>query len=282
LNIKGCQKGLHNSEKPQEPEPPKNDNAKKDEVVVVEPARAPRPPCSAPRLDENHPMKKLAVIIAQSLKTHMLQHSQAASDSENESKNSSTEVAVGTQCKRGGCTKTYENKLTNDEVCWYHSGVPIFHEGMKFWSCCQRKTSDFDSFLQQAGCTSGKHCWTKEEAGQKSVATCRYDWHQTANDLYVTIYSKLPTPDDCVIKANDVNLSIHIEFDKGNSVFDLEIPLWGAIDVSKCLVTMSAAKVEIKMKKAEPVSWPKLQYFENNATTASVDSSKMDDLKLDS
>lgn len=52
--------------------------------------------------------------------------------------------------------------------------------------------------------------------------------------------------------------------------------------MSKCLVTMSAAKVEIKMKKAEQVSWPKLQYFENNATTTSVDSSKMDDLKLDS
>jgi cysteine/histidine-rich domain-containing protein 1 len=283
LNIKGCEKGLHNPEKPQELEQSKTDNGNKNEVVVVEAPRPPKPPSSAPRLEENHPLKKLAVVIAQSLKNHMLQQSQPTNDSENDTKNSPTDVAVGTQCKRGGCTKTYENNLSNEEVCWYHSGVPIFHEGMKFWSCCQRKTSDFDSFLQQAGCTSGHHCWTKEEAGQKAVAACRYDWHQTANDLYVTIYSKLPTPDDCIIKANEVNLSVHIEYDKGNCVFDLEIPLWGAIDLSKCLVTMSAAKVEIKMKKVESVSWPKLQYHNQNVSpTPAVDNSKMEDLKIDS
>jgi len=45
--------------------------------------------------------------------------------------------------------------------CVYHPGAPIFHEGMKFWSCCQRKTSDFQSFLNQVGCTEGKHQWIK-------------------------------------------------------------------------------------------------------------------------
>lgn len=29
----------------------------------------------------------------------------------------------------------------------------------KFWSCCCIKTMDFNSFLDQKGCSSGKHCW---------------------------------------------------------------------------------------------------------------------------
>ena len=48
--------------------------------------------------------------------------------------------------------------------CKHHPGVPIFHEGLKFWSCCQRRTTDFQSFLNQEGCEIGKHKWIKEEA----------------------------------------------------------------------------------------------------------------------
>jgi hypothetical protein len=34
---------------------------------------------------------------------------------------------------------------------------------MKYWSCCQRKTSDFDTFLNQEGCQEGSHLWFKSE-----------------------------------------------------------------------------------------------------------------------
>ena len=50
-----------------------------------------------------------------------------------------------------------------DRECRFHSGVPIFHEGMKYWSCCQRKTSDFSAFLAQEGCTTGDHLWVKKK-----------------------------------------------------------------------------------------------------------------------
>jgi cysteine/histidine-rich domain-containing protein 1 len=33
---------------------------------------------------------------------------------------------------------------------------------MKYWSCCEKKTSEFDNFLSQAGCTEGLHTWFKE------------------------------------------------------------------------------------------------------------------------
>jgi len=35
---------------------------------------------------------------------------------------------------------------------------------MKYWSCCRKKTSDFNTFLAQEGCTTGKHMWTKKDA----------------------------------------------------------------------------------------------------------------------
>lgn len=40
---------------------------------------------------------------------------------------------------------------TSDE-CKYHPGFPVFHEGMKnYWSCCQRKTSEFQHFSIKKG-----------------------------------------------------------------------------------------------------------------------------------
>lgn len=33
---------------------------------------------------------------------------------------------------------------------------------MKYWSCCKRKTSDFNTFLSQEGCTKGAHLWKKK------------------------------------------------------------------------------------------------------------------------
>jgi len=39
----------------------------------------------------------------------------------------------------------------------------MLHFRMKYWSCCQKKTSDFSNFLAQEGCEKGKHLWVKEE-----------------------------------------------------------------------------------------------------------------------
>lgn len=33
----------------------------------------------------------------------------------------------------------------------------------KFWSCCCIKTVDFNSFLDQKGCSSGRHCWVTKK-----------------------------------------------------------------------------------------------------------------------
>ena len=65
--------------------------------------------------------------------------------------------------------QTYQGSPSQASECQYHPGVPIFHEGLKFWSCCQRKTTDFQSFLDQAGCQFGTCKWKKESVSKIKV-----------------------------------------------------------------------------------------------------------------
>lgn len=53
----------------------------------------------------------------------------------------------------------YESPESDKSICCHHPGSPIFHEGMKFWSCCTKRTSDFSAFLNQKGCYDGQHKW---------------------------------------------------------------------------------------------------------------------------
>lgn len=78
-----------------------------------------------------------------------------------------SEIAVGAICKNGGCGQAYSSPVSNDSECVYHPGVPIFHEGLKYWSCCTKRTTDFTAFMNQKGCAFGKHKWIQEVREQK-------------------------------------------------------------------------------------------------------------------
>ena len=131
---------------------------------------------------------------------------------------------------------------------------------MKYWSCCQKKTTDFQSFLNQAGCTTDKHRWIKEtsNSNDQSVA-CRYDWHQTAEKVTVAVYAKKFDPDSSFVDLNPVRMKIHIYFPEQGGSFDEDICLGGVVRVESCSVGMFKTKVEIQLKKAEAGSWSKLQ-----------------------
>ncbi len=69
-------------------------------------------------------------------------------------------------CYNRGCQKTFT--LTNDPskddiACQYHSGLPYFHDAYKIWSCCQKKSHDFSTFLSIPGCQRGPHQPNKPE-----------------------------------------------------------------------------------------------------------------------
>ena len=109
--------------------------------------------------------------------------------------------------------------------------MPIFHEGMKFWSCCQRKTSDFTAFLNQEGCTRGKCKWIKGESSNggagvgSSAVQCRHDWHQTGANVTVAIYGKRYDPEASYVEVSPVRLRVHAHFPEQGGDFDMDVEL---------------------------------------------------------
>ena len=71
----------------------------------------------------------------------------------------STRQADGSaRCQRKGCQKTFLVEENGPTACTYHQGQPVFHDAVKFWSCCpEKKCYDFDAFLTVPGCAVGCH-----------------------------------------------------------------------------------------------------------------------------
>ena len=46
---------------------------------------------------------------------------------------------------------------------------------MKYWSCCQRKTTEFQHFLDQEGCEIGVCKWTADKKGEDGTGCSLYD-----------------------------------------------------------------------------------------------------------
>lgn len=99
--------------------------------------------------------------IAPSLK-QQISSSETDKNIQNTNNADSKIVEIGTMCKNGACNVAYSGSETDNTVCIYHPGVPIFHEGLKYWSCCKKRTTEFNDFLAQIGCSQGKHVWIKE------------------------------------------------------------------------------------------------------------------------
>ncbi|XP_072126876.1 cysteine and histidine-rich domain-containing protein 1 isoform X3 [Mobula birostris] len=245
LAIPGCTKGKHSNVKP--PEPPKpdvtctkdgTDNLKSGtatEYIMKGPKSAEMMKKERPSSDE--PMVKLPQRVSKSLQESLdkLSESNQKTDAKKEDDISSG-VKVGTFCKNAGCKTAFQGLESDRELCQFHPGIPIFHEGMKYWSCCKIKTTEFDEFLEQPGCVRGKHLWTKKESDKKLVG-CRYDWHQTGSTVVLTVYAKTSSPEHSYVDANQTMV----------------------VDTSKSSVTMGPTKVEISLRKMDPVSWAKLE-----------------------
>ncbi|KAJ8368084.1 hypothetical protein SKAU_G00081120 [Synaphobranchus kaupii] len=263
LSIAGCTKGPHNKERPPEPVKPdvKTSGEKKalddlkpkfNEYVI----QAPKPLELIQRPSADEPIARLQQKISSSLKQALEKLKLSEVEEPEKKEEESDEVKIGTSCKNGGCTKTFSGPGSNEETCMYHSGFPIFHEGMKYWSCCKRKTSDFNTFLSQEGCTRGNHLWKKEDTGKK-IVPCRFDWHQTGSQVMISVYAKNSIPELSFVEGNSTKLNIHIIFE-GEKEFQQNISLWGVIDVNNSVMNMMATKIEIAMKKAEPMTWARL------------------------
>ncbi|KAK0185861.1 chord-domain-containing protein [Armillaria mellea] len=57
------------------------------------------------------------------------------------------------RCTRKGCNKEFTED--SNEECIFHPGAPVFHEGLKSWSCCSdvnKSVLEFDEFMKISGC----------------------------------------------------------------------------------------------------------------------------------
>jgi len=73
-------------------------------------------------------------------------------------KSTRAEDGVTARCQRKGCQKTFVIAENAPTACTYHKGNPVFHDAVKFWSCCSdKKCFEFDEFLAVPGCASGCH-----------------------------------------------------------------------------------------------------------------------------
>lgn len=259
LSIKGCTHGRHSNVKPVEPLQPevstdKNQNRLHNgqEILYQGPKSAERLQKERPSSDEARTKlpNKVSASLAQILEKLDLNKKQEQEQQEAEG------VMPGTRCKNPGCKTPYQSPDTDKEVCTYHPGGPVFHEGYKFWSCCCIKTMDFNAFLDQKGCSQGKHCWVRKQ--EKKKAACRHDWHQTGNNVVVTIYAKNAHPEFTTIEANSTVLFCQIQFEN-DKIFKREFHFWGVVDVKNSCVNMVPSKVEITLRKADQVSWGKLE-----------------------
>ncbi|CAB4007211.1 Hypothetical predicted protein [Paramuricea clavata] len=261
LNITGCRKSKHSNMKPAEPEvKPSNpveitSHGQTTHRKAVEKVQEPRP-------SDDLPYQRLKFSISDSLKKALEKHKQSRTT--NDENTDPGVVQKGTTCKNNACNGVYVDEESNKQACQYHPGNPIFHEGYKFWSCCLRRTCDFDEFLKQEGCSSGSHLWFLTDEQKKKAVTCRFDHYQMGSSVIISVYAKLCDPEKSFVEANCTCLRAGLVF--GNSSkFDLDIKLHGVIYPDKSVVTYSATKVEIKLKKKEASNWPRLELQSPNS-----------------
>ncbi|XP_014247525.1 cysteine and histidine-rich domain-containing protein [Cimex lectularius] len=270
LNIKGCCLSYHSNVKPPEPEKPQN-AVIEQEVIEVKPImaqRLPRPPLDTP-LVQIKPTVTDSLIKQLSLLTCEKQSSVQVDDNV---------LQIGTTCKNNSCKTVYEGPHTNETTCTYHSGVPIFHEGLKYWTCCMKKTTDFETFLSQVGCKTGDHVWTQKKLKAGDIK-CRTDWHQTEKFVYFTIFGKKADPDNSTFEMNPIRIKFSLFFPEQSGSFEKDMELSGIIDIENSKVTMSPAKVEIQLRKKEPGSWSRFEAikYEDSNDTKFKDSDKKEE-----
>eukprot|EP00051_Salpingoeca_urceolata_P024629 m.434967 g.434967 ORF g.434967 m.434967 type:complete len:316 (-) comp20254_c3_seq4:76-1023(-) len=255
LDHPGCTLGLHSNVKPKPKEKEKIEPLGKGEIIQVntaEPAGERQPiKEQLPNDKSTAPLVEKTLEVTSSLK-RALEKLQLAP--QQQAAAGAIEVKEGDPCHHNGCKLRYPSSAP----CKYHPGTPVFHEGMKFWSCCQKKkTHDFDEFLGLAGCTEGECLWEKPTEQQLEIKPCRHDFFQTGPDAVLTIFAKKINPEQSSVKMNENTLVLSIVYEQTRK-HEMNLHLAGRVIPEECTVTLFSTKMEIKLRKAAAEGWPGL------------------------
>lgn len=126
---------------------------------------------------------------------------------------------------------------------------------MKYWSCCKRKTSDFNTFLSQEGCTKGTHLWRKTDT--VGVPT----WQQViAHCTFTSLCEKVPALlntqwDDALCETLNVCVSNDPTLQEINCYLNSpsRIRKWSRVDLTGTRPALRSSS--LSMPKTPSQSW---------------------------
>ena len=168
-------------------------------------------------------------------------------------------IPLGTKCTNKGCTVAYKGEDETPKGCCYHPGNPLFHEGMKSWTCCDRKTSDFQNFLNQTGCKTGEHCWIpQQQMGSETRVECRHDHFQTDAKVTLSLFAKNVDPAKSTVEIKADTVCFDVVFEKYKRC-QKTILLSGFIDIQSCKAEVLGTKIEVTLPKLQPKQWAEVE-----------------------
>lgn len=263
LGFKGCTKGKHCGDKPVQTEAPKSVPIKEirsenpsEQMVSWSGLNKPAERSPKGKLRE---FSALTIEVGINAKRSLEKFGALKLDHGPKPELGGETVSVGGTCKNSTCKEIYTGSgyTAKEDECIYHPGIAVFHEGMKYWSCCNKKTSDFRIFLDQIGCTKGRHCWSKSKERDEKL---REDWFQRMGLVHINIYCKGTLPNQSFFESDGLNLNAHITYDYGGSKKRIDYSLFGEILPLDSKVIINERKVEIILKQVGVQDWPKLSY----------------------
>ena len=166
-------------------------------------------------------------------------------------------IPEGTKCKRPGCVVLSPSNVE----CVFHNGEPVFHEGSKGWSCCQRKVLEFDEFLIIEGCCRSAHRFV-EFVDADHVLDCRFDWYQTQSTVILSVFAKKIDKLKTVVSFSVDKVSINVIFLDGKKG-RFESILCQPIVPEESSFIMLSTKIECTLKKGNGMSWPTFEPSSN-------------------
>jgi len=111
------------------------------------------------------------------------------------------------------------------------------------------------------------------------VLTCkgnvqhRHEWYQSPTHVFITIFAKNVSKEQCKIEPTDSTLYISIALEQGVEYL-LDLILCDDIDGAQTSVSYYPTKVEIKLTKRKQCKWLNLEKTEEQIRTLDWDTSK--------
>ncbi|KAK8173296.1 hypothetical protein IWX90DRAFT_380681 [Phyllosticta citrichinensis] len=109
---------------------------------------------------------------------------------------------------------------------------------------------------------------TSAERHKPKLEQIRHDWYEDSDYVYVTLLAKGIPKDEAIVEIEERSLSISIPTQNHSTYQQTFDPLRGAVDPQKSSYNITAYKLEIKLKKANPFKWSKLEAPEGEAQPA--------------